>query len=110
MAVYSTSDVAHEFVLGFATEGEGLFEPRKKAKKVNALFTVSLGPGTTYVLDPVDDLTFTHEAAFAKGANGKWRKAHVFRWLQAEKDFYADTGGMVVHGCLIQPFSPTCTL
>ena len=94
--MYSIGNVAREFVLGFATE-EGLFEPRKKAKKVNALFTVSPGPGTTYVLDPVDDLTFTHEAAFAKGANGKWRKAYVFRWLQAEKDFYADTGGMVVH-------------
>ena len=94
MVVYSTGDVAHEF--RFATEEE-LFEPRKKAKMVNALFTVSLGPGTAYVLDPVDDLTFTHEAAFAKGANGKWRKAYVFRWLHAEKDFYADTRGMVVH-------------
>ena len=74
-------DVAHEFVLGFATE-EGLFEPRKEAKRVAALSTVSLGPKTAYVLDPVDDVTFTHEAAFAKGANGKWRKACVFRWLQ----------------------------
>ena len=71
-------DVAHEF------------------KRVNALFTVSLGAGTAHVLDPVDDVTFTHKAAFAKGTNGKWRKAYVFRWLQAEKNFYADTGGMVV--------------
>ena len=92
--MYSTGDVAHEF--RFATEEE-LFEPRKKAKMVNALFTVSLGAGTAYVIDPVDDVKFTHEAAFAKGANAKWRKAYVFRWLQAKKDFYADTGGMVVH-------------
>ena len=91
--MYSTGDVAHEF--RFATEEE-LFEPRKKAKMVNALFTVSLGAGTAHVLDPVDDVTFTHKAAFAKGTNGKWRKAYVFRWLQAEKNFYADTGGMVV--------------
>jgi hypothetical protein len=56
---------------------EGLFEPRKEAKRVAALFTVSFGPETAYVLDPVDDVTFTHEAAFAKGANGKWRKAYV---------------------------------
>ena len=83
VVVYSTGDVAHEFVLGFATEWD-------------ALFTVSLGAGTAYVLDPVDDVTFTHKAAFAKGTNGKWRKAYVFRWLQAEKNFYADTGGMVV--------------
>ena len=96
MVVYSTGDVAHEFVLGFATE-EGLFEPRENAKKVNALFTVSLGPRTTYVLDPVDDLTLTHEVAFAKGANRKWRKAYVFRWLKVEKDLYVDMGGMVVH-------------
>ena len=36
------------------------------------------GVGTAIVLDPVDDVTFTHEAAFAKGTNGNCGKLMCF--------------------------------
>ena len=58
------------------------------------------GPGTISILDPVDDLTFTHEAAKFDivGVDGKpaswWRVAATWRWLQAAEDFYSDTGGL----------------
>ena len=59
-------------------------------------FTFTLDNGTISVLDPIDDLTFTHKAFFAKGTDGKLRRAWVFRWLQAPERFYADTGGTVL--------------
>jgi len=58
------------------------------------------GPGTISILDPVDDLTFTHEATKFEivGVDGEpaswWRVAGTWRWLQAAEDFYSDTGGL----------------
>ena len=64
------------------------------------LMTFRLGMGTVYVLDPLDDLTFTHGCEFVTGpggAGGQWRKAFVFfRWLQVARQFKVSTRGMVV--------------
>jgi hypothetical protein len=58
--------------------------------------TFRLGEGTVYILDPVDDLTFTHECEFVN-SSGQWRKAYVFRWLQVARHFKVSTRGMVTN-------------
>jgi len=94
--VFTTGDAPQEFVLGFATASDLLTKNRDDAKVIRPKFTFTLDNGTISVLDPIDDLTFTHEAFFAKGTDGKLRRAWVFRWLQAAERFYADTGGTVL--------------
>jgi hypothetical protein len=48
------------------------------------------------ILDPIDDLTWTHEAHFAKDERGLMRKAWAFRWLQSAKLFCPHTFSQLV--------------
>ena len=74
------------------------------------IFQMQCGAGTVSVLDPVDDLVFTHGAKFAglyafgkEGAQPSWwRKAWTIRWLQAEHDFYAGTRGLRMTDALVR--------
>ena len=46
------------------------------------------------VLDPIDDLTWTHGAVFVKDELGNVRRGWAMRWLQSQQPFFADTGGL----------------
>ena len=60
--------------------------PGENMKKyiIHPAFTMRLGPGTLFILDPLDDVHFTHEACFdpAFGDDGGVRIAYVFRHCQ----------------------------
>ena len=56
---------------------------------IHPKFTLRLGPGTIFILDPVDDVHFTHEAHFdfGFGDDDGVRIAYVFRHCQKHEMF-----------------------
>jgi hypothetical protein len=72
-------------------------ECNRKEYTIHPKFIIPLGPGTIFILDPWDDLFFTHEAAFEawleqekEVGESEWREAFVFRHLQSLLPFHAD--------------------
>ena len=57
---------------------------------IHPSFTMRLGPGTLFILDPVDDVHFTHEAHFdfTFGEDDGVRIAYVFRHCQQVHMFH----------------------
>ena len=51
-------------------------ECNRKEYTIHPKFIIPLGPGTIFILDPWDDLFFTHEAAFEA-------------WLEQEKEVHS---------------------
>ena len=95
--VFTTGTAPMVFTLAFAEHGAPLDCPRDRYI-IHPSFQMQLGHGTLSILDPIDDLFFTHGAQFdgdyrvttIDGDPTWWRLGWVFRWLGAEKDFYAD--------------------
>jgi hypothetical protein len=64
----------------------------RKRYVVHPKFTMRLGPGTAFVLDPMDDIFFTHEACFEVWDQDEagWRVALVFRHCESLLEFESD--------------------
>ena len=98
--VFTTGTAPMVFTLAFA-HADDILENREEYV-VHPRYQMELCGGTLSILDPVDDLVFTHGAKFSgnfrisavDGDRSWWRKGWTFRWLQAPEDFYEDTRGL----------------
>ena len=79
VVVFAMGNVGMTFRLRFADKAH----PHQNRDKypVHASFSMRLGPGTMFILDPIDDLFYTHEAMFEVWDLDQqgWRVAFVFR-------------------------------
>ena len=98
--VFSTGTAPMTFTLAMPPRGDVLAD--RKEYVVKPSFQMCCGAFTLSVLDPVDDEILTHgarydgefEVARIDGSPAWWRLGWTYRWLQAEEDFYDDTGGL----------------
>lgn len=90
VVVFSLGTGTMQFILRYP-HGDNLHESRKDYI-VHERFRVPLGPGTLFVLDPWDDLFFTHEAYFDTEydnvGESTWREAYVFRHVGSPGMFH----------------------
>ena len=82
-----------EFSFRRPPEGKSIFNAKKEDYLKNTDLACTLSEGSLFVLDPVDDENFRHEAYFAKSikeSTNEPRIAFMFRWLAKQHEFYAD--------------------
>ena len=92
--VYTTGTAPMTFTLSFPPRDSVLKDPT--CYVVKPAYQMRCGAGTLSVLDAVDDLILTHGADFEllDGDETSWRVGWTWRWLQADEEFYDDTGGL----------------
>lgn len=90
VAVFSLGTGTMQFLLRYP-HSDNLHENRQ-SYVVHERFRVPLGPGTLFILDPWDDLFFTHEAyfdvMFDDVGESTWREAYVFRHVGSPGMFH----------------------
>lgn len=90
VVVFSLGTGTMQFLLRYP-HGENLHEKRQDYV-IHERFRIPLGPGTLFVLDPWDDLFFTHEACFEidydEVGESMWREAYVFRHVGSPSLFH----------------------
>lgn len=91
VVVFSLGTGSMQFLLRFPHKDN--LEECRQSYVIHERFCLTLGPGTLFVLDPWDDLYFTHEAYFDLSyddcvGESTWREAYVFRHVGNPQMFH----------------------
>ena len=105
--VYSMGNVDMDFRLCFPPKGDRL-EASLREYDITPSYTFPLGPGTVFVFRGLDDFLFAHETSMdyqidwypkvnpSRNPQHFYRIAFVYRWLELQRDFFAETDCMKV--------------
>ena len=97
--VVSMGNRSQEFALHFPP-ADDVMESTRSETGYKVRFCFNLGKYSICVLDPIDDVRYTHGLTYPdKHTEPEWcRVAFVFRWLQSEQTFYTRREGVDRYG------------